>query len=157
MNKRNRSTIFIAIFFVFALAAISSCKRNAEKQAEEMLENQMENATGQNTEVDIQKDKVVIESDTMNAIIETGAKVWPDKAPASVPRFQGGSIKATTYSETGGIKTWGIHFEGIKPEALSNYGDALKKAGFKVMKISMGKGGNVTGEKENLIVTAMFG
>lgn len=146
------SCVLLVVIF-----AATSCKQASEKQGEKMMENALEQASDEETDVDLDDNKVTIETDSMKTVIETGAKVWPETIPSEVPVFTWGKVIHTTTSEIGETKAWGVHFEIVPMDALDRYDTELKKTGFKTTKFSMGKGGSVTGEKGKLLVTATVG
>lgn len=157
MKNVSKIRTAIGCMFLLGIFTLISCKQAAEKQGEKMMENVLEQSTGEKTDVDMDEGKVTIESDSMKLVIETGAKTWPDAAPNEVPKFTWGNIIHTTVSEADGTKSWGVHLEGVPMDALDKYDAELKKAGFKTMKFTAGKGGSVTSEKGNLIVTLTVG
>lgn len=122
-----------------------------------MAENIIEQSTGEKTDVDIEDGKVTIESDSMKAVIESGAKIWPEAIPGDVPVFAWGTVVHTTFSTIEDVTTWGVHFENVPVDALGKYDSELKKSGFRSTKVTMGKGGMVTAEKDKLLVTATVG
>lgn len=157
MKNRTKYCAAIGCMFLLGLFTLVSCKQASEKQGEKMMENTLEQATGEKTDVDLDKNKVTIESDNMKTVIETDAKTWPETVPSEVPKFTWGNIIHTTTSEMDETKAWGVHFEGVPMDALDKFDTELKKAGFKTTKFTMGKGGNVTAEKGKLLVTATIG
>ena len=119
---------------------MSSCKQAGKKTSEKMMEKTLEDATGGNSSVDIENNKITIEGDSMKAVIETKANTWPVQAPAEVPVFNIGKITHVTSSEYDDVKAWGILFEGVDINSIEKYQTQLKSAGFKTSKFIMGKG-----------------
>ena len=147
----------ICCMFLLTTFSLVSCKQSAEKSAEKVMENTLERSTGEKTDIDIDDNKVTFENDNVKAVIITDAKVWPEDAPAEVPKFAWGTITNTTTTDMGESKNWGVHLKDVPTEALNKYNAELKKAGFETSKFTMNKGGNVTGQKGRLIVTVNMG
>jgi hypothetical protein len=134
---------------------LTSCKCSREKTQESMIEKTLENATGEKTDVDINKDKVTIQGENYKTEINNTGGKWSDEIPDDVPEFTWGTIQHSTVSEAEGTKTYGLYFKDVDPEVLEKYDAALKKNGFKTMKMTMDKGGTITAEKGKIIVTAI--
>ncbi len=147
----------ICCMFLLTTFTLVSCKPSAEKSAEKVMENTLERSTGKESDIEIDENKVTFEGDEVKAVINTDAKVWPEDAPAEVPKFAWGTIINTTTTDMGESKNWGVHFKDVPTEALNKYDAELKKAGFETSKFTMNKGGNVTGHKGRLIVTVNVG
>jgi hypothetical protein len=63
-----------------------------------------------------------------------------------------GKITRVVKSETNEQTTWNIYYKPLPVETISAYGDELKSLGFEIMKMQMPKGGQVTGQKGDLLV-----
>jgi hypothetical protein len=148
--------IALLAFAIPGLIMICSCSGTGKKAQEKMMEKALEQGSGENTDVDIQGDKVKIESGDQKAEINLSGKGWPEGIPDDVPEFKYGSINHTTSSEENGIKGWGVFYKEVKLDALDKYDAELKKNGFETMKMAMPKGGTITAEKGKIIVTAMI-
>ncbi len=120
------------------------------------MEKALEKGSGENSDVDIQGDKVKIESGDHKSEINLTGDEWPKEIPADVPQFNYGSIHHTTSSEDNGMKGWGVFYEDVKLDAIDKYDAELNKNGFKTMKMTMPKGGTITAEKGKIIVTAII-
>jgi hypothetical protein len=145
---------------VVALALLSgnfftSCTCSSKKTEESMMERTLENATGEKTDVDIKNDKVTIEGENYKTEINNAGGKWSDEIPDDVPEFTYGTIEHSTVSVAEGTKTFGLFYKGVDPSVLDKYDAALKKNGFKTMKMTMEKGGTITAEKGKIIVTAI--
>lgn len=142
----------MALGFMLLLAVFGtfSCKQAAEKQQEKALEKAMEQGGNQNANVDIEKEKITVESDEGKMVIKTGEEKWPSNAPADVPELSAGTIIGTLAGESDQGNSWTIRYQGIEMGELEQYGTRLKNAGFKITKIKSSKGGMVSGEKGNL-------
>jgi hypothetical protein len=148
----------IGALIILALASgslITSCKCSSEKTQEKMMEEALENASGEKTDVDINKDKVTIEGENYKAELNTKGGKWSDEIPDDVPEFTWGTIEHSTVSEAEGTKTYGLFYKDVDTAVLDKYDAALKKNGFKTMKMTMDKGGTITAEKGKIIVTAV--
>ena len=131
-----------------------SCGQKAGEEAGEAL---IEAATGDEIEIDKGGDKVVIESNGVKTEMKMGEHSWPSDMPGDVPKFEEGKIQRTTSSDSPDLKAWGVYFEGVNTPSLDAYEKELKSAGFKTAIFKMGDNGNVTGEKEKLVVSATQG
>lgn len=138
------------------LIMICSCSSPGKKAQEKMMEKALEQGSGENSDVDIQGDKVKIESGDHKSEINLTADEWPKDIPADVPEFKYGSIHHTTSSEDNGSKGWGVFYEDVRLDAIDKYDAELKKNGFKTTKMTMPKGGSITAEKGKIIVTAII-
>lgn len=141
------AVVFVAIF--------ATCKQNAEKQQEKMIEKALEQGSGEEVKANVDDGKVEIESESGKTTIQLDQKNWPAEAPSEVPKFPYGKQENLIFNEGMGQKTWNVRFSDVKDEALTEYETALKRAGFKSMKIKGPKGGNLTAEKGKLLVTVV--
>lgn len=150
--KKNAVYPIIAAVSLLLLSVFStfSCKQAAEKQQERALEKAIEQSGDQNANVDIEKDKITIESDEGKMMIKTGEEKWPSNVPADIPELKVGTIIGTMVGESDQGNSWTIRYQGVEMDELEQYGTRLKNAGFKTTKIKSSKGGMVSGEKGNL-------
>lgn len=144
------------LFFVPAMLQLTSCRCSKQKTQEKMAEEAIENATGQKTDADIDGDKVTIEGENYKAEINAKGGTWSDQIPKDVPKFDYGAINHSTVSDAEGTKSWGYIFKGVTRESVEKYDVLLKKNGFKTMKMTMGEGGSLTGEKDNIVVSVIW-
>jgi len=154
-NSVKRCIGAVIILALCSGGLITSCKCSREKTQESMMEKALENATGEKTDVDINKDKVTIEGENYKTEINNTGGKWSDEIPDDVPEFTWGTIQHTTVSEAEGTKTYGMYFKDVDPDVLEKYDASLKKNGFKTIKMTMDKGGTITAEKGKIIVTAI--
>ena len=155
---KNSSKTWIGAVIILALVSgnfFTSCKCSREKTQETMMEKALENASGEKTDVDINKDKVTIQGEKYKTEINNAGGKWSDEIPDDVPEFKYGTIKNSTVSEAEGTKTYGYFFTGVDKDVLDTYDAALKKNGFKTVKMTMDEGGTITAEKGKIIVTAV--
>lgn len=144
----------LLIFSVCALVVLDSCKKTSEKTTEKIIEKSM----GTDANVDIDDQKIVIETEEGTFSSDASIKSWPKEIPNEVPEFKFGKISnlATQVMDEG--KGWTFVFEDVPQKAMEDYKKLLKDKGFKVSSISMPGGqGQVTGEKGKTIVAMMTG
>lgn len=141
-----------------SLLLLPSCSPSSpEKSAEKMMEKTLESGSGQETDVDINKDKITIETEGMKTEIDQEARSWPSGIPAGVPKPKEGKILRTSTTQATEADNWTVVYEDISTDMLDSYEAELKKAGFKTMIMKMGDAGTVTGEKAPLIVSLIIG
>lgn len=147
-----QSVLFV--FAVCAMVAFDSCKKASEKTTEKIIEKSM----SKDANVDIDDQKIVIETEEGTYTSDATVKSWPKEIPNDVPEFKFGEMSnlATQTMEEG--KGWTFIFEDVGKDALEKYKTSLKDNGFKVSSISLPGGqGQVTGEKGKTIVAVMAG
>lgn len=154
--KTNSRNLFPFLLLLAFFASLSSCKKAGEKAGEDMMETAIEKSGGGPADVDIDRGKVTIRSDSFNAELKTEAREWPGDIPAGAPRFTYGVVAHTTYAETENTRTWGIFFDEVPLAAAEKYEQDLKKNGFKTFRFSSDEGASVSGQKENLTVSVTF-
>jgi hypothetical protein len=147
--------VFFLCFFLSSLLLVS-CHGNKQKTQEKIMEEAIESSTGQKTNADIDGDKVTIEGENYKAELNAKGGKWSDEIPKDVPEFNFGTINHSTVSEAEGTKTWAYILKGVSQESLGKYDALLKKNGFETVKMSMGKGGSITGEKGNIIISVIW-
>lgn len=149
-------SILIVSLTVMALMVVlyglSSCKQTGEKTQEKVLEKTLEQGGAKNADVDIDDQKITIESEEGKMQINAAGTQWPKEAPSEVPELKAGEIAGTTASESAQGRNWSVRYMGLNAEELDRYGALLKSKGFKISTIKGPKGGMVTGEKDNITV-----
>lgn len=144
--------VFVTIFMLF------SCQNKSEKAGEKLMENALENATGTDANVDIDKEKVVVETEAGRMEVDGNAKSWPDEIPGEIPEFKFGKIDAVTTSNFDDTNAWVIAFSELQDGFLDKYDAQLKEKGFETMLMKMGdKGGSITAESDKYNVFLMGG
>lgn len=144
--------VFLTIFMLF------SCQNKSEKAGEKLMENALENATGKDANIDIDKEKAVIETDAGRIEVDGNAKSWPNEIPEDIPEFKFGKIDAVTTSNFDDTKAWVIAFSELQDGFLDKYDAQLKEKGFETMLMKMGdKGGSITAESDKYNVFLMGG
>lgn len=146
---------FVLSLLVLALATIFiSCKKSAEKAQETI----MEKAIGKNADVDLDNQKIVVETEEGTFTSDATVKKWPKGIPNDVPEFKFGKIANLSTQDMEESKNWTLVFEEVPTNALNDYKTILKDKGFKVTSVSVpGAGGQVSGEKDNMFVAVMAG
>ena len=151
INLKQVCTLFLAISIMFMF---NSCKKASEKTGEKMIET----AIGNNADVDVDDEKIVIKTDEGTFTSDATADSWPDAIPNDVPEFKNGKIVNISSQDVKEGKNWTLLFEEVEDKALNEYEAILKKSGFKVSSITMGgTNAHITGEKGDLIVIVMGG
>lgn len=153
--KKNRipGLLFVAVVLSCFLF---SCRSAQEKSSEKMMENALENATGQKADVDLEGENAVIKTNDGTINVEYNAKSWPSEIPGDVPEFTYGKVKGVTTTEIEGQKVWNINFEELKAGFIEKYDAQLKEKGFETVTMKMGEnGGSITGENEKYTIFLM--
>ena len=155
-STKSRQVLFLALTLVVLVLTtmFCSCKKSAEKTQEKI----METAIGENTNVDLDDQKIVIETDEGSFTSDATVKTWPKGIPDEVPEFKFGKIANLSTQNMEESINWTLVFEEVPANALNDYKAMLKEKGFKISSVSVpGAGGQVTGEKDNLFVAVMAG
>ncbi len=153
MKNRIKLTFVLVALLTWAISGSYSCRQSSEKQGEKAMEEMIEQGGNTNADVDIEENKVTIESDQGKVeISNTGEETWPDDIPDIVPELKTGKITGITRSDAEGVKNWMVRYNEVPLEELDKYNTTLKAKGFKTMTMKTGKGGMVNGEKDNLLV-----
>jgi len=146
--------VFILLLAIIVMFVFDSCKKASEKTGEKIIET----AIGNNADVDVDDEKIVIKTDEGTFTSDASANSWPDAIPNEVPEFKEGKIVNVSTQFVDNNKNWTLLYEDIPDKALNNYEAKLRKNGFKVSSITMGgTNAHVTGEKGDLIVIVMGG
>ncbi|TLP81774.1 hypothetical protein [Maribacter sp. ACAM166] len=143
-----------SLLTIAILAGNNSCKRAAEKATEKIVEKSI----GDEVEVDIDDEKVVIKTDEGTLTTDAAVKSWPNDIPDEVPEFKSGNIVSVTTQEINEDNNWVVIFEDVTTAALEKYKDALESEGFKInYTTTAGTSGHLAAEKEKLAVVVMVG
>lgn len=157
ISKNPKSALLFAVAVVSCLM-IFSCHSGSKKVSEKVMENAIENATGKDAKVDINKEKVVIESGGDRMVVDGKANTWPNEIPGDVPEFKLGKIEGVTTSNVDGANTWTIAFKEVQNGFLEKYEAQLKDKGFETTIIKSGdKGGSIMAETKKYAVFLMGG
>lgn len=157
ISKKTKSHLLFAVVIVSCFM-IFSCQRGSKKASEKVMENAIENATGKDAKVDINKEKVEIESGGNRVVVDGKANTWPNEIPGDVPEFKLGKIEGVTTSNVDGANTWTIAFKEVQNGFLEKYEAQLKEKGFETTIIKSGdKGGSIMAETKKYSVFLMGG
>ena len=138
------------VILLFFVATTSSCRNTTEKAIEQ--------AMGEDSDVDLKNQKITIETDDGKAVIDAGKHEWPNAIPNDVPEFGNGKIiNVSTFTYEEG-DNWTVMYEDVGASAFDDYKAALEKNGFKIEAvITAGEGAHISAKKDNRIVTIMSG
>ena len=156
LNLIHPKRVFLLILSLFVMTAFYSCKKSAEKASEKMIEESI----GDDATVDIDDEKITIETDQGKFTTDAKAKEWPKEIPNDVPKFTKGKITAVTTQEMGASNNWVIIFGDISENAIEDYKTTLKSEGFTIVfSTTAGTGGHMAAEKDkyNVVVMAADG
>lgn len=154
LNLINLKQVFVFMLAIILMLVFDSCKKTSEKTGEKMMETMI----GNNADVDMDDEKIVIKTDEGTFTSDATANSWPKEIPNDVPEFKDGKIVNVSTQVVDDGKNWTLLFEEVDDKALNEYESILKKNGFKVSSITMGgTNAHVTGEKGDLFVIIMGG
>lgn len=153
---RSKTIVFLLLSLVILalITFLTSCKKSAEKTSETIIEKSIGGAAN----VDVDDQKIVIETEEGTFTSDASVKSWPGEIPSEVPEFAFGKMANLATQNVDESTNWTFVFEEVPASALNDYKAILKDKGFKVSSVSVpGAGGQVTGEKGNIIVAVMAG
>jgi hypothetical protein len=150
----NDRHILLILLTLFILIPLTSCKKASEKASEKMIEKSI----GNDAEVDIEDEKVTIQTDEGTFTSDASARTWPSAVPNEIPKFKYGNIINVTSQEAEEMMGWIIMFENVKESDLKSYQADLEAKNFTINSVtSYNQGGLLTAEKDNMVVTVMIG
>ena len=143
----------MALFTAIALVTVAtSCKRAAEKAQEKIIEKSI----GDKAKVDLDDEKIVIETKEGTFTADATMNSWPKEIPNEVPEFKNGKIVMVNIQEMGEGKNWVVIYEDVSQEAIENYKKQLERNDFKInFTTRAGTGTHFAAEKVNLMVMLM--
>lgn len=146
-------TRVMAILITISLVTVStSCKRAAEKTQEKIIEK----AIGDKAKVDLDDEKIVIETEEGTFTADATIQSWPKEIPNEVPEFKNGKIVMVNTQNMEEGKNWVIIFEDVSPNEPAKYKKALESNGFKInFTTTAGTGTHFAAEKDNITVMLM--
>jgi len=157
ITKKIKTAGLFTIVLVFSLFIIS-CRSNSKKVGEKIMEKAIENATGQDAKVDLEKGGAVIETGAGSIKVDGNAKIWPIEIPGDIPEFKFGKVEAVTTSNLDNTKSWTIAFKEVQNGFLDKYDAQLKEKGFESVLMKMGdSGGSIQAENSKYNVFLMGG
>lgn len=149
----NSMKFVIPLFVLFTITGLFySCKRAAEKTQEKLIEKSI----GDNADVDIDDEKIVIKTDEGTFTTDATKHEWPTEIPGDVPEFTKGKIVVVNTQEMADGKNWVVIFEDVSQEAIENYKKELEDSNFKInFTTTAGSGTHFAAEKDKLVVMLM--
>jgi len=146
-------TRVMAILITISLVTVStSCKRAAEKTQEKIIEK----AIGDKAKVDLDDEKIVIETEEGTFTADATIQSWPKEIPNEVPKFKNGKIVMVNTQNMEEGKNWVIIFEDVSPNEPAKYKKTLESNGFKInFTTTAGTGTHFAAEKDNITVMLM--
>ncbi len=149
MSLTRLMTIILAISIV---AVATSCKRAAEKTHEKIIEK----AIGNDAEVDLDDEKIVIKTDEGTFTTDANIQSWPKEIPNEVPEFKYGKIVVVNTQNMEEGKNWVVIFEDVSPDENMKYKEKLESSDFKInFTTTAGSGTHFAAEKDNITVILM--
>ncbi|NMC27643.1 MAG: hypothetical protein GYA42_05795 [Syntrophomonadaceae bacterium] len=122
-------TLVLAVIAVLTFSAfLGGCEKAAEKATEKAIEQ----SSGGDAKVDLDKNQVTIKTDQGTTTVGETTQ-WPSKMPADVPKFKYGKITAVSETTTAdkGVAEF-IAIEGVALADLTKYTSELESAGWKI-------------------------
>ena len=146
-------TRVMAILVAISLVTVStSCKRAAEKTQEKIIEK----AIGDKAKVNLDDEKIVIETEEGTFTADATLQSWPKEIPNEVPEFKNGKIVMVNTQNMEEGKNWVIIFEDVSPNEAAKYKENLESNGFKInFTTTAGTGTHFAAEKDNITVMLM--
>ncbi len=146
-------TRVMAILVAILLVTVStSCKRAAEKTQEKIIEK----AIGDKAKVDLDDEKIMIETEDGTFTADATIQSWPKEIPNEVPEFKNGKIVMVNTQNMKEGKNWVIIFEDVSSNATAKYKENLESNGFNInFTTTAGTGTHFAAEKDNITVMLM--
>lgn len=111
---------------------------------------------GDQVDVDITDEKVVIQTDEGTFTTDATQHDWPAEIPNDIPEFTKGKIVVVNTQEMIEGKNWVVIFEDVPQEAIENYKKQLEDNDFKInFTTKAGTGTHFAAEKGKLVVMLM--
>ena len=149
----NLMKFVISLFVLFTITGLFyACKRAAEKTQEKLIEKSI----GDNADVDIDDEKIVIKTDEGTFTTDATKHEWPNEIPNDVPEFKEGNIVVVNTQDMVDGKNWVVIFEDVTQEAIENYKKELEDNNFEIsFTTTAGTGTHFAAEKGKLVVMLM--
>jgi hypothetical protein len=149
----NSAKLIIPFFVLFTITGLFySCKRAAEKTQEKLIEKSI----GDNADVDIDDEKIVIKTDEGTFTTDATKHEWPAEIPNDVPEFRNGKIVIVNTQDMVEGQNWVVIFEDVTQEAIENYKKELEDNNFKInFTTTAGSGTHFAAEKGKIVVMLM--
>ncbi|HRQ29845.1 MAG TPA: hypothetical protein PLU49_07200 [Saprospiraceae bacterium] len=147
------------LFLLFlAVISLTACKNNAEKNAEDLIENAYEKETGQKMDVNLGEQSTTIKTDMGTTQYSSEIKSWPKDIPSDVPEFAFGKLNGGLTTDQNDGHGWTLNYINVPKEAVREYEESLKSNGFQTNVVIINdQGGSVMGTKGKISVTFMGG
>lgn len=156
MKKLSLFSLAGILIVFLAVSVTTSCKSKKEKEADR-VERMIEQATGEEVDIDTEEGEIVIETEDGTITATDQQTTWPEDIPDDVPEFDFGDIVVVSSNTMEGGYGWTLVMENVPDNAINEYEKALKENGWEVQKVTMGKGGNLNGQKGKQYVAVMAG
>jgi len=147
MTIKNRW--MVVMFFLTATLCLVAANGCSEKKTQEkMVENIIEQSTGKDVDVKVEKDNIKITGkDSATVIAETSS--WPSGLTKDIPKFTAGKIERVVKTqEKGDTWSFNIYLRDFSSDEIKSYENLLKKNGWQTSTMQMGdKGGFLNGQK----------
>ncbi len=149
----NATKPLITLFAFLTIFGLNhSCKKAAEKTQEKLIEQSI----GDNAEVDIDDEKVVIKTEEGTFTTDATQHDWPSEIPDDIPEFTEGKIVMVNIQEMTDGNNWVVIFEEVSQEAFEDYKKQLEDENFNInFTTKAGRGIHFAAEKDNLVVMLM--
>jgi len=153
-NLSKAYRILFLFFIVGSMGLFYSCKKTSEKLTEKMIEKSLDDES----DVNIGKEKISIETQDGSFTMDAKANSWPKEIPDDVPKFVEGKVLSVSKMQFPHGENWTILYENILASEADEYKEKLEANGFTIQAtINMGQGTHIIAEKENLMVRVMAG
>lgn len=153
-NAHSKPTkLFIPLFTLLLIFGLNlSCKRAAQKAQEKLIEQ----SVGNDADVNIDDEKVVIKTDEGTFTTDATLHDWPTEIPNDIPKFTAGNIVMVNTQEMTDGNNWVIIFEDVSQKAFEDYKKRLEAENFNInFTTRAGSGIHFAAEKDKLIVMLM--
>jgi predicted small lipoprotein YifL len=119
--------ILIAVILLFSLVGCGARKKVDQKIQEKVMEKTVDKITGDNVDIDTDKDKITIKGKDGNEEFTFGDSKWPEgKAADLIPKFKKGNIVSVMNADSACV----IMIENVQENDFKQYMEEVKKAGF---------------------------
>jgi predicted small lipoprotein YifL len=119
--------ILIAVILLFSLVGCGARKKVDQKIQEKVMEKTVDKITGDNVDIDTDKDKITIKGKDGNEEFTFGDSKWPEgKAADLIPKFKKGNIVSVMNADSACV----IMIENVQENDFKQYMEEVKKAIF---------------------------
>lgn len=118
--------VLSAVLLLLSLTGCSARQKAADRLAEKMMESALEKATGEDVDIDLDKDKMTAKGED-GSELSIGGGEWPKSgAGVLLPELKKGKITSVLNSAEG---CW-LQIEEVSENDFHRYVETLKEAGF---------------------------